>query len=82
MASSWIALQRQADSLGLSAVRLRVASTQSPIKIWGDRAPHNYDEGHHIYALKGYAALEVFLDGFLIGRRQDVGEMKGSIAEM
>ena len=74
------AMKARADNLGLTVIAGRGGGRGGLFKVFGTRGAEEWFETS-IMTLKGKGELEAFLDGFLVGRRQDVGELKGSIAE-
>ena len=80
MAQSMDAMKARADNLGLTALAGRGGGRGGLFKVFGTRGVEEWFDSP-IMVLKGKGELEAFLDGFLLGRRQDVGELKGSIAD-
>ena len=74
------AMKRRADNLGLTVLAGRGGGRGGLFKVFGTRGVEEWFETS-VMTLKGKGEVEAFLDGFLLGRRQDIGEMKGSIAE-
>lgn len=74
------AMKARADNLGLTVIAGRGGGRGGLFKVFGTRGADEWFASS-ITTLKGKGELEAFLDGFLVGRRQDVGELKGSIAE-
>jgi len=79
MAQSMDAMKARADNLGLTVLAGRGGGRGGLFKVFGTRGVEEWFDSP-IMVLKGKGELEAFLDGFLLGRRQDVGELKGSIA--
>ena len=73
-------MKARADNLGLTVLAGRGGGRSGLFKVFGTRGVEEWFDSP-IMVLKNKGELEVFLDGFLLGRRQDVGELKGSIAD-